>query len=138
MDEKDKIIAELTKRNEELTKLIEELLLRIAKLEKNSRNSSKPPSSDIVKPQKPQLPNGENRKEGGQPGHERNVRPPFELSAVDSVINIQLPQKEQYCSCGSGLIPAEIAPRLFVRLFFSFFELELNRLIFSYNYSCSY
>lgn len=113
MDEKDKIIAELTKRNEELTKLIEELLLRIAKLEKNSKNSSKPPSSDIVKPQKPKLPNGENRKPGGQPGHERNVRPPFELSAVDSVINIPLPKKEQYCSCGSGLISAEIAPRLF-------------------------
>ena len=59
MDAKDKRIAELKKRVAELEALLkntEELLKaaleKIATLEKNSANSSKPPSSDIVKPPK--------------------------------------------------------------------------------------
>ncbi|MDO5554873.1 MAG: DUF6444 domain-containing protein [Planctomycetia bacterium] len=56
MNEKDQIIAGLQKQLvakdkqlEEMRKLNEMLLLRIARLEKNSSNSSKPLSSDIVK-----------------------------------------------------------------------------------------
>jgi cytochrome c-type biogenesis protein CcmH/NrfG len=59
MDAKDKQIAELRQRVAELEALLQAALAenrqlkeRIAQPEKNSRNSSKPPSSDIVKPPK--------------------------------------------------------------------------------------
>ena len=49
---------------------IAELEARLARLEKNSSNSSKPPSSDIVKPE---IAAGKKRrsrrKRGAQPGH---------------------------------------------------------------------
>ena len=52
MANKDKIIADLRELVEKLTKRIEELELQLAKTEKDSSNSSKSPSSDIVKPPK--------------------------------------------------------------------------------------
>jgi transposase len=65
---------------------------RVARLEaalaaatKNSTNSSKPPSSDIVKPKrKPRKP-GRRKKNrpGGQPGHARTERQPFAPDEVD-------------------------------------------------------
>lgn len=64
---------------DELIALVPRLLERIQQLEqqlaaatKNSRNSSKPPSSDIVKPPKPNLPSGKKRKQGAQPGHQKH------------------------------------------------------------------
>ena len=54
---------------------------QIAKLSKNSGNSSKSPSSDIVKPPRKHLPKGK-RKKGGQPGHKKHERPLFEQSEV--------------------------------------------------------
>ena len=50
MQDKDAIIAELTKKVETLMKRIQQLEEEVARLKKNSNNSSKPPSSDIVKP----------------------------------------------------------------------------------------
>ncbi|MCD6174967.1 MAG: hypothetical protein J7K65_04265 [Planctomycetes bacterium] len=44
-----------------------ELTDKVAKLWKNSSNSSKPPSSDIVKPPRKKNSNG-SRSRGGQPG----------------------------------------------------------------------
>ena len=52
MDEKDKIIAELRQQIVLLVKRLEQLEEEIARLKKDSSNSSKPPSSDIVKPTK--------------------------------------------------------------------------------------
>ena len=67
----EKIISEQAAKIEQLTKLLEQALLRIAELEsqlnQNSRNSSKPPSSDPYKKQ-PGLP-GKKGKKGGQKGH---------------------------------------------------------------------
>ncbi len=60
-------IAELESRN---TRLAEQL----AKAHKDSSTSSKPPSSDIVKPPKPARKRGKKRKRGGQPGHKRHER----------------------------------------------------------------
>lgn len=48
--ERDRVVEERDRLIEQRDRTIEELSLRVAKLEKNSRNSSKPPSSDITKP----------------------------------------------------------------------------------------
>lgn len=63
----------------------------LAKARKNSSNSSKPPSSDITKPKddpqggKQKTAGGKSgkRKRGGQPGHQRHERPPFDPSEID-------------------------------------------------------
>src|SRR5512143_658055 len=77
--------------------LVRSLEQRIAALEerlnKNSTNSSKPPSSDSpsVKRRPPSPPSGKNR--GGQPGHLRRVRalvPPDQLRHV-------IPCKPPHC-----------------------------------------
>jgi transposase len=57
---------------------VAQLQKQLAAALKNSSNSSKPPSSDIVKPPKPQPPSGQPRREpGGQPGHASHQRVPF-------------------------------------------------------------
>lgn len=72
----------------ELERLLVEAWARIAELEKqlaaarkDSSTSSKPSSSDIVKPPRPavQVAGGRKRKRrlGGQPGHQRHERAPF-------------------------------------------------------------
>ena len=58
---------------ETLNKRINTLEEKLATLKKNSRNSSKPPSSHIVKPPKPQAKEGK-RKQGAQPGHPKRER----------------------------------------------------------------
>ena len=57
----------------------------LAKAKKHSGNSSKPPSGDIVKPKAKQKKPGRPRKRkiGGQPGHERHTRKPFEPDELD-------------------------------------------------------
>ena len=59
---------------------------KLASLTKNSANSSKPPSSDLVKPPKPgrgqRLPR---RLRGAQPGHTKHERKPFAPEEVDEV-----------------------------------------------------
>jgi transposase len=56
---------------------------QLAKAKKNSSTSSKPPSSDIVKPKRPQSEeDGSKRKIGGQPGHPKHEREPFSPEQV--------------------------------------------------------
>ena len=62
--------------NAELTEQVIKLTEKVAKLSKNSSNSSKPPSSDIVKPPKTPKSKGPHR-QGGQPGHTGVNRQPF-------------------------------------------------------------
>jgi len=73
-----RIDAEVSRAIAPLLKRIEELEETIAKLKKNSSNSSKPPSSDIVKPPK-QMGKGSKKKgkRGGQTGHPRHQRQAF-------------------------------------------------------------
>ena len=88
---------------------IAELEAEIARLKKNSSNSSKPPSSDIVKPPKPAPPHGGQRKIGGQPGHERHLREPFTPEQIDRV----QPHTLQVCpGCGGRVRPAALPPRV--------------------------
>ncbi len=69
MDAKDKRIAELEALLKAALERIAILEARIAVLEKNSSNSSKPPSSDIVKPPVQSLDKQKTkRKRGAQKG----------------------------------------------------------------------
>ena len=78
-----RLICELSARVEAQQRQIDLLLRKVAdlertvaKLSKNSSNSSKPPSSDITRPKPQQRQRGE-RKIGAQPGHPRHERPAF-------------------------------------------------------------
>ena len=69
-----------------LRQRIAELESRLAKLEKNSTNSSKPPSSDFVNPAAAAKKNRKKRrKPGGQPGHAKHERSAFQESELDRV-----------------------------------------------------
>ena len=100
--EQQAIIAELTKTVETLLRRIQELEDEIAGLKKDSNNSSKPPSSDIVKPKTKVQKKIVKRKRGGQPGHKKHMRKPFTAEEIDHVI--------EYEFCGKdldGLIPLD-------------------------------
>jgi len=79
-----KILCDLSSTVQSQQEQIMTLELKVAKLSKNSSNSSKRPSSDdITKPK-----SGKNKKKGkigGQPGHERHDRPLFAPEEIDKV-----------------------------------------------------
>jgi len=65
---------------------IRTLEIKIAKLSKNSSNSSKRPSSDdITKPKSNEKKKKGNSKIGGQPGHPRHERPLFAEEEIDKL-----------------------------------------------------
>jgi len=99
--DKNAIIEKLTKQVASLLERIRQLeqenvMLkeRIAQLEKNSGNSSKPPSSDIVKPVKVVSRLRKKRRRGGQRGHRKFSRRPFEPEQVDEVIEYEFKDKD--------------------------------------------
>jgi transposase len=119
--------AEIIRKQAEMIQALQtrivELETIIARLQKDSRNSSKPPSSDIVKPKTAaQKEGGSNtRKIGGQPGHKRHERQPFPAEQVDQFVEVTL----QKCPCCGGLLEEderegitsqqiEIAPKPFI------------------------
>ena len=67
---------------------------QVARLSKNSSNSSKPPSSDIVKPPKEAKSKG--RRQGGQPGHRGVNRQPFATEQIDQTVEVPAGR----CCCG--------------------------------------
>lgn len=91
--DKDARIAELEDQNAALLRRLAELEARVAALSKTSRTSSKPPSSDIVKPPPPTGANPQGskgtsgtsggRKPGGQPGHNKHARTPYTDEQID-------------------------------------------------------
>lgn len=83
----------LTARIVELETENRQLRDKIARLEKNSSNSSKPPSSDIVDPQ-PGRKKKKKRKIGGQKGHPKYTRPMFEADEIDRTVVHKLPAEE--------------------------------------------
>jgi transposase len=90
---------------------IAELKRQIAALHKDSSTSSKPPSSDIVKPPKPEPPPGQTkRKAGGQPGH-----PKHERAAIPANLFSGPPIEHRllFCpDCHGNLHAANLDPRL--------------------------
>ena len=95
----------LRRENKELRAVIARLEERIVQLEaqlakanRDSGNSSKPPSSDITKPPTGGGRSSSPRKIGGQPGHPRHERHPF---APDQVDERQIHGLKQCPNCGS-------------------------------------
>lgn len=83
-------VKSILERNEKLQSRVEELEAENAQLraelaaaKKHSGNSSKPPSSDIVKPPPKTRGATGRRKIGGQPGHPRHERPTFPPDQID-------------------------------------------------------
>ncbi len=84
------VLCEMSDKIESLQKRVDELEKIIARLAKNSSNSSKPPSSDDITKPKPKNKNGKKRKIGGQPGHRRNNRTPFSEEEIDNFHDYKL------------------------------------------------
>jgi hypothetical protein len=89
---------------------VAELEAQLATARKHSGNSSKPPSSDIVKPPK-DSPDGKGtkRRRGGQPGHPQHERPLFPPEELDDSRDYTL---DQCPDCGGKLEDADVAPRV--------------------------
>jgi len=89
LQERDQLIASLLER-------IAALEAEIAALKKNSSNSSKPPSSDIVKPPKdkppvdPKTKRKVKRKRGAQKGHKQHLRKPLAPELIDEIVKLEL------------------------------------------------
>jgi len=80
---------------------IVQLEQQLAAARKNSSTSSKPPSSDIVKPKKPRGKDGKKRKRGGQPGHKRHDRPEFPPEMINEFFCYTL---DSCPDCGGELL----------------------------------
>ncbi len=101
--------SELRKTNAALCKANGELHEKVLRLEEklklNSKNSSKPPSSD-------QKPSKEAPKKGGaKPGHPGHFRPLFSQEQVDSFVDL----KASGCpTCGGAVRPSGAPPPRFI------------------------
>jgi transposase len=82
--------AQLEARLTEAQAKNQQLIQALAAATKNSRNSSKRPSSDIVKPPPKPLGKGKKRKIGAQPGHPKHEHPAFTPAQVDQQIPYEL------------------------------------------------
>lgn len=75
---------------------IAELEAEVIRLKKNSGNSSKPPSSDIVKPPRPKPSKKRHvkRRQGGQPGHAKHERKAFAPHEIDHTVEYELTEED--------------------------------------------
>ena len=106
MASSEDIITELRRINAEQSRLIEklqerivELELKLAKATKDSSNSSKSPSSDIVKPPKQKTDRRKKAKRGGQKGHARKLREALPAERIDEQITYEL-EAQEVCQRG--------------------------------------
>lgn len=78
----EKLVEQLRAQVAEQALRIQELERKLAAATKDSTNSSKPPSSDIVKPGKRRRPTGKTKR-GGRKGHKRNLRQALPTDELD-------------------------------------------------------
>jgi transposase len=108
-------VAALQAQVERLTATVAQLQEQLARARKDSSTSSKPPSSDLVKPAPAPSADGQaHRQPGGQPGHplhQRQLFPPELVNGGSSTHRLDL------CpTCGHGLHAIGAAPRLVQQL----------------------
>jgi transposase len=85
------IIGRLQEENRHLRVENQQLKDQLARLKRDSSNSSKPPSSDLVKPKKKDTRRGRRKPRiGGQEGHRRQERIPFGENDIDETIVYEL------------------------------------------------
>ena len=91
---------ELAARVAELEKQLIAIQDELAKAQKNSATSSKPPSSDITNPPAKRKKRGrpKKRKKGGQPGHPRHQRKSFLDEQIDRILEYRYDE----CPCCGG------------------------------------
>ena len=108
--ELERQLGERDERIAALERQVTHLAEQVAKLSRNSSNSSKPPSSDIVKPPKPKPGNNKKRsKIGGQRGHSKHEREPFSVEDLDNIREYEL----GCCpDCGGRVKQAKAKPRV--------------------------
>lgn len=104
--------AERDRRIADLEAHLARIEAELAKARKNSGNSSKPPSSDIVRPsatRERKVGRPRRRKRGGQPGHPRHLRTPLPPESVDEIIEYRY----DVCpGCGGRLHDAHEPPKI--------------------------
>ena len=95
---------------QELQTTVQRLQEQLAAARKDSSTSSKPPSSDIVKPPRPPLADdGRPRAPGGQVGHAKHERAPFPPEQVQAGFDYRV----DVCpDCGQALRPTGFDPRV--------------------------
>ncbi len=102
-------VEALLKRIDALEQEVTRLKLELAAAKKNSRNSSKPPSSDIVKPSRQE---GKGKRHiGGQPGHPPAFRAAFTPEQLDEV-HLFKPSAMTCRHCGGVLQPTPVADQV--------------------------
>jgi transposase len=97
----------LGRQGEEITRLSARVATMDERVKQNSRNSSKPPSSDgpHVKPRPKRAPSG--RQAGGQMGHKGHGRPLLPETQVEEFVEV----RPEVCGhCGLGLTGNDPAP----------------------------
>jgi len=92
IDELRQLVAQQATQLERQATRITELELELARAKKDSSTSSKPPSSDIVKPPDKKNTRGrpKKRKKGAQPGHARKLRQPLPPERIDETIEYEM------------------------------------------------
>jgi transposase len=97
-DWRDERIAELEHEVELLRAENAELRRQVAELkelvQRNSQNSSTPPSKDVRKPKRKRAKTG--RKRGAQPGHAKHERPLVPVEQVDKLVEVH-PRSCEHC-----------------------------------------
>jgi transposase len=88
---------------------LERVRAQLAAAKKNSATSSKPPSSDIVKPKPPERSDGMARSIGGQPGHDKHERQPF---PPEQITRFETHVLQTCLDCGGTLRPNPTIPRV--------------------------
>jgi transposase len=95
---------------QELRAELQRVKEQLAAARKDSTTSSKPPSSDLVKPPRDEAPSdGERRSIGGQPGHAKHERTPFPPEQVRDTFEYRV----DVCpDCGHALQPTGCRPKV--------------------------
>ena len=99
----------LLKRLAALEDEVRKLSGQVAAARKNSKTSSKPPSSDIVKPKPSPRPDGQKLVIGGQPGHPMHVR---ELFSAEQITSFHRHELDACPDCGGAIRPNGVDDRV--------------------------